>query len=262
MRTITARWYTQGRIEDIRVVVVHDMEAPESATTAENVARYFATTGTKASAHVCVDSDSRVRCVADAHTAWAAPGANADGLQLEIAGYARQTREQWLDRFSRAALEQAAIQTAEWCAKYGLPARRLTRAQLRAGHKGITSHADVSAVYRRSDHTDPGPNFPWAYFLERVQHHLGGAQANQEETVSTPMWPGRILRLTSPLMEGKDVRRWQRRMRARGWRIAVDGLYGRESAKVAQAFQAEKRLRVTGEVGRDDWIAAWEEPVT
>jgi hypothetical protein len=53
------------------------MEAPEGPQTAENIAAYFAKTSTKASAHVCVDNDSEVRCVSDADTAWAAPRANA-----------------------------------------------------------------------------------------------------------------------------------------------------------------------------------------
>jgi N-acetyl-anhydromuramyl-L-alanine amidase AmpD len=259
MRTIRARWYHPGRIEKIRLIVCHDMEAPESALTAENCARYFATTGTQASAHVCVDSDSRVRCVEDHDTAWAAPGANADGLQLEIAGYMRQTRQQWLDAFSRAALDQAAQQTAQWCLLYDIPPRRLTRAELRADRRGITCHADVSAVYRLSDHTDPGDGFPWDVFLARVQHHLGSRERpSPNDEVKVPDWPGRVLRLTSPLMCGLDVRRWQRRMRNRGWAIVVDGIYGVRSREVATAFQREvKGLTVDGAVGRETWTKAW-----
>lgn len=39
------------------------MEAPEKSTTAEAVARYFATTATPASAHYNVDDDSIVQSV-------------------------------------------------------------------------------------------------------------------------------------------------------------------------------------------------------
>jgi N-acetyl-anhydromuramyl-L-alanine amidase AmpD len=261
MRTVKARHYRKGRIAPVRLIVIHDMEAPESATTAENVARYFATTSTVASAHVNVDSDSAVRSVADADTAYAAPGANADGLQLEIAGYARQTREQWLDAFSRAALKQAAKVAAAWCKKYGIPAVRLTRAELRNGRKGITSHVDVSAVYRKSDHHDPGPNFPWDHFLAEVKNELGVAPPVVDAAVA-PAWPGRYFVVRNPPMLGNDIKTWQRQMRQRGWDITISGAYSAQSAGVCRAFQQEKGLEVDGVVGPATWRAAWTEPVT
>lgn len=172
MKTVPARWFHKGRIESVRVIVIHDMEVAERADTAERVARYFATTTTKASAHVCVDNDSAVRCVADSDTAWAAPGCNADGLQLEIAGYARQSRKEWLDSYSLAALAQAAKVTAVWARKYDIPIRHLTVEELKAGRKGIVGHVDVSRAYGRTDHGDPGAGFPWTYFLDLVRAAL------------------------------------------------------------------------------------------
>lgn len=269
MQTVAARWYTKGRISTIRLIVIHSMEAPEKGDTAENVARYFSTTGTQASAHICVDNNSAVRCVPDSDTAWAAPGANADGLQLELAGYARQTRADWLDPYSLGVLDQAAIVTADWCRRYNIPPKRLTRDQLKAGYRGITCHVDVSAVYKRSDHTDPGPGFPWDVFLAEVANRLGTARdadtpasAVAASKVTAPLFPGRLLRLTSPMRTGDDVRVWQRQMRARGWSIAVDGVYGPASEVVCRAFQTEKGLAVDGIVGPDTWRAAWEAPIT
>ena len=29
----------------------------------------------------------------------------------------------------------------------------------------MTGHADVSAAFRKSDHSAPGPDFPWSRFL-------------------------------------------------------------------------------------------------
>lgn len=175
MTTIRARWYGEGRSVPIRLVVIHDMEAPEGPHTAENVAAWFSRlpASQKASAHVCVDNNSTVRCVDDSDRAWHAPGANSDGLGLEIAGYARQTRAEWLDAYSKAALEQAAAVTADWCTRYGIPVRRLSVSELTAGKKGIVGHHDVSAAYHQTDHTDPGPNFPWDHFLDRVNAHMG-----------------------------------------------------------------------------------------
>lgn len=170
MDFVKARWYGSGRTVPIRVIVIHDMEAPEGPLTAENIAHWFATmpATSKASAHVCVDNNSAVRCVADSDRAWHAPGANSDGLGIELAGYARQSRAEWLDQYSKGVLDQAAKVVAGWCQKHSIPARKLTVAELKAGKRGIVGHRDVSAAYRQTDHSDPGPSFPWDFFLSRV----------------------------------------------------------------------------------------------
>ncbi|QFG25440.1 peptidoglycan-binding protein [Actinomadura sp. WMMB 499] len=79
--------------------------------------------------------------------------------------------------------------------------------------------------------------------------------------VEAPKWPGRYI-TQPPLMEGSDVRRWQSRMRARGWSISVDGWYGPDSERICRQFQAEKGLGVDGVVGPKTWKASWEAPVT
>ena len=176
MKFVQARHYHQGRLKPVRVVVVHSMEIPEKPNTAEGCAEMFRTTEREASAHVCVDADSAVQCVKDEDTAWAAPGANADGLQIEHAGYASQSREDWSDPYSTAVLERSARITAGWCRKYRIPARQLSNAQLADGHsKGFVSHAQVSDVFRKSDHTDPGQGFPWRTYMALVASHLDPA---------------------------------------------------------------------------------------
>lgn len=180
---VPARWFTkhvgQGR-RVVKWVVIHDMEYPETITAAEQVAKYFSNptrkVGTKvvpvkASAHICVDSDSIVQCVKDNDIAYAAPGANANGIQIECAGYARQSREQWLDPYGVLMLNLAANAVGQYCLKYNLPVVKLTDAQLRAGKPGIIGHDQASRVFKLSDHTDPGVNFPWDWFIARVAHH-------------------------------------------------------------------------------------------
>lgn len=68
--------------------------------------------------------------------------------------------------------------------------------------------------------------------------------------------------LMRPGSTGVDVRTWQARMAQRGWRLAVDGVYGPQSAAVARSFQHQKRLRTDGRVGRQTWTAAWTTPIT
>jgi N-acetyl-anhydromuramyl-L-alanine amidase AmpD len=162
----------------VRVIVIHSMEAPEKGDTAENVARFFQKPGKlngkdrKVSAHLCIDNNSIVQCVFDNDIAFAAPGANHDGIQIELAGFARQTRKDWLDPFGVLMLENAANATAQYCLKYNIPIKHLSNAELKDGaSKGIVGHVQVSKVFKKSTHTDPGKDFPWDFFLERVSHH-------------------------------------------------------------------------------------------
>jgi N-acetyl-anhydromuramyl-L-alanine amidase AmpD len=169
---VQARWFTPftaGR-RRVRVIVIHDMEFTERSDAAEVIAHDFATrpATSKASAHICVDNNSIVQCVKDNDIAYAAPGANRDGIQIELAGYGRQSREQWLDQYGVALLALAADATAQYCLKYDITPVQLTNKELADGAKGIVGHFQVSAVYKQSDHTDPGSYFPWDYFLKLV----------------------------------------------------------------------------------------------
>jgi hypothetical protein len=58
------------------------------------------------------------------------------------------------------------------------------------------------------------------------------------------------------------LRTWQARMRKRGWKIDVDGLYGPQTRSVAMRFQKSKGLPDTGGIGVRTWDAAWTEPIT
>lgn len=59
-----------------------------------------------------------------------------------------------------------------------------------------------------------------------------------------------------------DLKRWQNRMKKRGWSLDADGLYGPATAKVAKQFQREKGLSVDGLIGRKTWDAAWTAEIT
>ncbi len=161
-----------------RVIVIHSMESPEKGDTAENVARFFQNPGKKengqdrkVSAHLCIDNNSIVQCVFDNDVAFAAPGANHDGIHLELAGVAKQTKNEWMDPYSILVLENAANAAAQYCLKYNIPVKHLTNAELKSGQKGIVGHVQVSEVFKKSNHTDPGKGFPWDHFIDRVKHH-------------------------------------------------------------------------------------------
>jgi N-acetyl-anhydromuramyl-L-alanine amidase AmpD len=171
---VPARWQTkvEGK-RNVRLLVIHDMEAPETSKTAENVANYFKTGTAKASAHLCIDSDSIVQSVLDNNVAFAAPGVNRDGIHLELAGYVKQTEADWLDSYGLLLLERAADAAAQYCLKFDIPPVHLTNDELKAGQRGIIGHYQASAVYPpNAGHQDPGKGFPWNWFIERVTANI------------------------------------------------------------------------------------------
>jgi N-acetyl-anhydromuramyl-L-alanine amidase AmpD len=168
---LQAKNYTKVDHRKIDLIVMHDMEAPEKPTTAEGVAQFFHEGKVQASAHFCCDNNSIVQCVHDHDVAWAAPGANHNGLHYELSGYAAQGRKSWLDKYGKEMLELVAKSCARKCQKYGIPIRHISPHDIKAGKKGFVGHRDVTAAYpNMGTHSDPGQHFPWDYFLERVRY--------------------------------------------------------------------------------------------
>jgi N-acetyl-anhydromuramyl-L-alanine amidase AmpD len=165
---IQAAHYTAGRSgTPIRLIVIHDMEAARTSTTAHNVAAWFAgASAPQASAHYCVDRASVYQCVKDEDMAWHAPGANAQGIGVEHAGFATDTTAVWN---ADDELKISAQLVARLCKQYGLPVQFVDAAGLLAGDAGITTHVEVSQAWKKSNHTDPGPNFPMNDYLALVQ---------------------------------------------------------------------------------------------
>ena len=162
---------------DIWWIVIHDMEAPKTDGRARQVARYFQNPPRPGSSHVTVDNQEVIQCVLDNNIAAGAIGANQHGIHIEQPGYAGQTEAQWQDSYGEAAMELAADVTAQYCLKFDIPVRHLTNEELKAGAKGIVGHIQVSAVFPGTGHTDPGVNFPWKYFMGRVQFHYTRRQS-------------------------------------------------------------------------------------
>ena len=156
----------------VRVIVIHTMETPERDNIAEDIAKDFARRppDKKASAHLCIDNKKIFQSVKDNDVAFAAPGANSDGIHLELAGRAAQTEEEWKDEFSTAVLENAANAAAQYCLKYDIPVKHLSDAELGdKTSKGLVGHVQVTDVFRLGAHHDPGKAFPWDRFLARVE---------------------------------------------------------------------------------------------
>jgi hypothetical protein len=62
----------------------------------------------------------------------------------------------------------AAFRVIELCSRLGVPVVRVQEGGLRAGERGVCGHVDVSEAFSQTDHWDPGPEFPWDYFMGLV----------------------------------------------------------------------------------------------
>lgn len=159
---VPAKFIGPRRTGRVRGIVIHTAEIPEHSESAERLAQYGRNPDKESSWHVSIDSNSVVQSVRDSFVAYAAPGTNHDMIQLELCCYMGQTASQWRDFYSLALIANAADVVAQYALKYDIPIRQLTDAQLFDEREaGIIGHVQATRVFKRSDHTDPGPNFPW-----------------------------------------------------------------------------------------------------
>jgi hypothetical protein len=146
----------------IRLIVLHSTER----STALGAVTWFTNPLAEGSAHLCVDERECYRPMAESVIPWGAPGANTNGLHIEIAGFASFSRQEWMER--KDGIRRAAFKAARLAAKYDIPLKLLTDDQLRLGKRGFVTHAQCSTVFGGS-HTDPGPGFPLRRFMRWVR---------------------------------------------------------------------------------------------
>lgn len=70
----------------------------------------------------------------------------------------------------------------------------------------------------------------------------------------------RTLRLTSPYMRGDDVKHAQERLVVHGYKLTVDGIFGKNTYNAVREFQAAKKLTIDGIVGKNTLAALDKNP--
>lgn len=172
-----AKYFYSGRRQPKRtLVIIHDMEVKQGATTAENVVNLFhGSNSPRASFHFAVDLNSISQGVKVGDTAWGAPHANHDGVHIEHAGYARQSRLEWLREESMLNLSTAL--TAEIIFGLGMyvqiKPRFLSDDEVMRGLSGLIQHRDLTRIYGPiGGHSDPGQNFPKDVYEEKLRWWL------------------------------------------------------------------------------------------
>lgn len=181
--------FTVGNNKPIKRVVIHSAVMPCEPGRARQLADMNRRGTGGGSWHYAVDPRETVQCSYDSVICWHAPP-NANSIGIEMAdwpdpmpapeGTARWKRLRlhwrWAGVRHQRMLNRTARLTAELCLAYDLPIRYLTAEDLRAGKRGITTHANVSKAWGQSTHWDPG-YWPRYAFMALVRKHARAIRA-------------------------------------------------------------------------------------
>jgi hypothetical protein len=156
------------RLEDIRHLVLHDMEVTLYKEAAEAVGRYFEMGSSGGSTHYGVDNDSIQQYLPIDEVCWGAPNANFDGVHIEQMGRADWSTSEW-KRKAEGTLDRTAWLLARLSKRLSIPLTKMTDTQLRNNAKGVTTHRQVTKVLHGGTHTDPGSGYPFDYVLRKAR---------------------------------------------------------------------------------------------
>jgi peptidoglycan hydrolase-like protein with peptidoglycan-binding domain len=241
-------------------IIIHDEEYPEVDTAAEDVQAFFSRSSTQASTNAAIDNDTIAGCVDYDQIAWhtgAGSPHNWTCEGYEHSGYAHQTEQEWLDPYGIAMLERSAAFVAWRCHELGLPVRKINADQYLAALRdndpsqgGIMGHYDITVACNvLGGHTDPGPGFPWDYYISRVQAHYGGdAGPTPAPTYADPV----VYRRNSAVQPNTttEIQRLLTELADKSGDAtmnpgAIDGVFGPNTENAVIAFQ-QRALSTTG----------------
>lgn len=174
----------------ITLIAIH---TAEGATTAASLAHYLDGPDVEASYHKLVDDNQVLTYLSDeTQAAWAMLSGNHRSVQLCFTAFTAWPTSEWLahDRM----LRMGAAEVAKWCIRYTIPATHLTPTQVGADWWGICGHWDWTLGKRDGTHTDPGPNFPWDYFISLVRAAIVTTRSSEDAM------PWRLERTPAKLM--------------------------------------------------------------
>jgi hypothetical protein len=244
----------------VRLVILH---TAEGALSIESLGSYFANPSSQVSSNVGIDDKANtVGEYVPANNSvksWTQGNANPVCVSAELCAFAGWSRAEW--DAHPAMLDNAAKWIAEECARFGVPCRYVGASDAQNGGTGVTDHAALGSW--GGGHWDCGSSFPMAEVIAVAAGQAPSVPAGPSSPAAgggaAPPFPGTLL---IDFTAGHGSAQWQGQMAARGWSLAVDDLYGSESARVCTQFQSEKGLAVDGIVGPDTWAAAWTAPIT
>ncbi|MFE7125510.1 peptidoglycan-binding protein [Streptomyces sp. NPDC057617] len=217
--------YSAGRSASISTVVVHVTQGSYAGTIS-----WFQNPSSKVSAHYVVrSSDGAItQMVRDSDTAYHARSANSSSLGIEHEGFIADPS--W---FTDAMYRSSAALTKYLCERYGIPKDR--------AH--VVGHAEVPG----NDHTDPGPNWNWTYYMQLVGGSSGGGGVQLDFASYSTLRSGST---------GAQVTAAQTLLNQQGYDAGTaDGVFGSRTTSAVSAFQSARGLTADGVIGSRTWTA-------
>ena len=230
---IKAKGFTTGR--NGGPVLYLGVHTAEGALTRESLGSFFAGHDS-GSSHAGIDErgvNGYAEYVRYSDTPWTNPPINSTSDTIEICGFARWTRAQWL---AKPVLLEGVAHWIAWRAQV----RKIPLVHRHNGETatGVYGHKDINDGWHQGDHTDPGPNFPWDTVMAR-------AVAITNPAVKPPVQAAysypRLLRRGS---HGPDVVHMQGRLK-----VTADGDFGPTTERYLKAWQQAHGLTADGVLG-------------
>jgi endonuclease/exonuclease/phosphatase (EEP) superfamily protein YafD len=195
------KWFGSSGNKPIRRIVIHCTAGAEPGVkgAARATASYTKATSRPSSWHYCADSRESVQLTYDSVVAYH-DGSNSHSIGYELScSLSARGLGHWRLPDHCAMLKLAAKDVARLCLAYGVPAVRLKAAAVRDGAAGIAGHNDMRLAFPGStSHWDPGPFFPWRYFLRLVRAEvaaLSGPTPTPTPPTPAPVPAGPSLRV-------------------------------------------------------------------
>ena len=215
-------------------IVVHGTVSACKKGGARANAAYFKTEAAGGSAHKVVDPYEAVRVADDDVICWGAPP-NPRSLHIELCDWQRGRARRWRGGKHAKMLAIAAHEVREWNDKYGIPIAKISTTDLLDGKHGICGHVDVTNAWHQSTHTDPGPGFPWAYFIAAV------TTAGHPHPKPPTLKP-----------RGGPHTTWVRRLQ-KALKIPVNGHYGPRTQLAVRVYRLKHGMLPSRTVGHLVW---------
>jgi len=172
---------------------------------ARNEASYATRRTDGVSAHFFVDHAEVIQSLDTADVAGHAGSwqGNQYSIAVEITGLTSWSRQRWLDS---VAWDKLGAVLAAVARHHNIPPVRVTVEQMKANPqvRGAYDHNQMRLAWGGTDHTDPGPNFPWDRLLSVWRAAMGeDGMATAKELVDALLKADRITNDINPGEPGK-----------------------------------------------------------
>lgn len=157
--------------EKKRYIAIHNTSNDASAS---GEASYAKRRTDGVSSHYYVDDKQIIQSLDTSRKAWHAGSStgNTYAISYEITGTNGKSRSWWM---ANVAWDLLAKQIARDMKRWGIKNKRLSVSEMKDGKSsGIVTHNDMRLAWGGTTHTDPGPNFPMDYLVQKVNEYLDG----------------------------------------------------------------------------------------